>query len=98
MGEHHFAAVPTALYGIVLFCAGAASELLLRALLREQGEGSRLAAAVGKDKKGIASVVGYLIAIPSAFFAPPIAYALYIAIALMWLVPDARIEKRIRSR
>lgn len=98
MGEHHFAAVPTALYGIVLFGAGAAYELLLRALIREQGKGSRLAAAVGKDKKGIASVVGYLIAIPSAFVAPPVAYSLYIAIALMWLVPDVRMEKQIRSR
>ncbi|MEO7039193.1 MAG: TMEM175 family protein [Gemmatimonadaceae bacterium] len=98
MGEHHFAPVPTALYGIVLLGAGAAYEVLLRALIREQGEGSRLAAAVGRDKKGLASLAAYAIAIPIAFYAPPIADVLYIGVALMWLVPDPRIERHIRGR
>ena len=96
MGEHHYASVPTALYGIVLFGAGVAYTLLQSALIREQGPGSPLAAAVARDLKGRASVAGYLVAIPSAFILPTLSYALYIAIALMWLIPDRRIEKRIR--
>ena len=97
MGKHHDAAVPTALYGFVLFAAGAAYTLLQRALIREQGPNSRLAAAVGRDVKALASVAGYAIAIPGAFYRPAVAQAIYITIALMWLVPDRRIEKSIRN-
>ncbi len=97
MGERHDASVPVALYGIVLLCAGAAYTILERALIREQGPNSRLAAAVGIDKKGLASVVIYAIAVASAFYRPAVAEALYAAVAVMWLVPDRRIEKAIRG-
>ncbi|MEP7086196.1 MAG: TMEM175 family protein [Gemmatimonadota bacterium] len=98
MGEHHFAEAPTALYGIVLLGSGFAYTLLQRAIIREQGPGSRLAAAVGRDKKGIASIALYAIAIPLALFEPAIARWLYVGVALMWLVPDPRIEKHIRNK
>jgi len=98
MGEHHDAAAPTALYGIVLVSAGVAYTILQRALIREQGPSSRLAAAVGRDVKGLSSVAGYAIAIPSAFYNPKISQAIYIGIALIWLVPDPRIEKTIREK
>ena len=97
MGEHPHAAVPTALYGIVLMCAGAAYTILQRALISEQGPNSRLAKAVGRDVKALCSVAGYAIAIPSAFYNPAISQAIYIAMALMWLVPDRRIEKTMRE-
>ena len=97
MGEHHQASVPAALYGIVLLFAGVAYTILQRALIREQGEHSRLATAVGRDVKGLASVVLCAIAIPSAFYRPGLSQLLYIAVALMWLVPDPRIEKVIRQ-
>jgi uncharacterized membrane protein len=97
MGEHHDASAPVALYGIVLLCAGAAYTILQRALIREQGPGSRLAAAVGIDVKGLASVAVYAIAIASAFYRPAVSEALYAAVALLWLVPDRRIERTIRG-
>ena len=98
MGEHHEAAAPTALYGIVLMCAGAAYTILQSALIREQGPNSRLAKAVGRDVKALASVAGYALAIPGAFYNPAISQAIYILMALMWLVPDRRIEKAMRER
>jgi len=97
MGEHHTAAAPTALYGLVLLCAGAAYTILQRALIREQGPSSRLAKAVGRDVKALCSVAGYAIGIPSALYNPAISQAIYIATALMWLVPDRRIEKAMRD-
>ena len=97
MGEHLFAAMPTALYGIVLFCCGIAYTILEHALIREQGANSRLAAAVGMDRKGIASVVMNATAIPIAFYKPAISLCLYAAVDLLWLVPDSRIEKHIHD-
>ena len=97
MGEHHDASAPTALYGIVLLCAGVAFTLLQRALIREEGPRSRLAGAVGIDAKGLASVALYAVAVVSAFYKPAISDALYITVALMWLVPDRRIEKMVRA-
>jgi uncharacterized membrane protein len=97
MGEHHTASAPTALYGAVLMCAGFAYTILERALIWEQGPGSPLAAAVGIDVKGLASFAAYAIAIAVAFYRPAISDALYIGTALMWLVPDRRIEKVVRS-
>jgi uncharacterized membrane protein len=97
MGEHHHDSVPTALYGVVLVCAGAAYTILERALIREQGPGSPLASAVGIDTKGLLSVAMYLIAIPIAFYRPWISDALYAMVALTWLVPDSRIERRLRE-
>ena len=97
MGEHLFASTPTALYGIVLFGCGIAYTILEHALIREQGRGSRLAAAVGMDRKGIASVSMNAIAILFAFYKPSISLCLYAAVDLLWLVPDSRIEKRLRT-
>jgi TMEM175 potassium channel family protein len=95
MGENHFAALPTALYGAVLMMAGVAYYVLEQMIIRSQGKGSRLGAAVGNDAKGRISVVMYLIAIPLAFVHQLLSDALYVAVALMWLVPDRRIETHI---
>jgi uncharacterized membrane protein len=93
MGENHFAALPTAMYGGVLFMAGVAYLILEGRLLRCGNP--RLAAAVGNDIKGKVSAVLYLTAIPMAFVHELIADGIYVCVALMWLVPDRRIEKRL---
>ena len=93
MGENHFATVPTALYGVVLLLAGIAYYVLQRVIIRSQGANSMLAAAIGPDLKGKLSPVVYAIAIPSAFVHPAIAGALYVLVALVWLLPDRRIER-----
>jgi len=93
MGENHFAPLPTAIYGCVLLMAGVAYWILSTTIIREQGENSLLAKAVGKDVKGKLSVVFYAIAIPLAFYNQWFAQAIYILVALMWLVPDRRIER-----
>lgn len=93
MGENHFAAVPSALYGFVLLMAAIAYWILQRSIVRSQGQGSLLARALGKDWKGKLSPIFYLLAIPSAFVSPWISESLYVLVALMWLVPDHRIEK-----
>jgi uncharacterized membrane protein len=92
MGENHFGAAPTALYGFVLLMASIAHAILQRAIIRKHGRDSLLASAVGNDLKGKISLAFYVIAIPAAFISPWIAGVLYIAVALMWLVPDRRIE------
>jgi uncharacterized membrane protein len=92
MGENHFAPVPTAVYGAVLFMCGIAYTLLQSTIVAHQGEGSRLAAAVGKDWKGKASGVMYAASVPLAFVHQWISHAIFVALALMWLVPDRRIE------
>ena len=97
MGEHAFAPVPTACYGIVLLMAAVAYELLLRILIAAHGEDSVLRRAVGGNRKGRLSLLLYAAAIPVAFFAPWIAVGLYLTVALIWLVPDRRIERRLRS-
>ena len=94
MDENHFAPLPTAVYGVVLFFAGVAYLILQGAIIAEQGPGSRLAAAVGGDVKGKASAVLYLSAIPLAFVHSGIAGGIYLLVATMWLVPDRRIEGR----
>jgi uncharacterized membrane protein len=95
MGENGRVALPTAAYGVVLFFAGVAYVILQAALIGAQGPGSRLAAAVGKDPKGKLSAVLYAVAIAAAFARPVIAQAIYVAVALVWLVPDPRIEGRL---
>lgn len=97
MGENHFAPVPTACYGIVLLLAGAAYTLLQTAIIREQGDGSPLRRAVAGDVKGKTSMLLYAAAIPLAFVHRSIAQALYVVVALVWLVPDPRIEARLRE-
>ncbi len=93
MGENRFAALPVALYGGVLLLAAIAYFLLVRALLAHHGADSALARALGRDFKGRISIVLYAAAIPLAFLHSLSAAALYVAVALMWLVPDRRIEK-----
>jgi uncharacterized membrane protein len=93
MGENHFAPAPTALYGVVLLLAGVAYTILQRAIVGEHGKTSTLAQAIGNDRKGKLSVLFYAIAIPLAFVHPWIACTLYVLVALMWLIPDQRIEK-----
>ena len=95
MGENDFAAVPTALYGVVLVLAAVAYTILQTTLVAAQGAGSTLAAALGGDAKGKISIAAYLAAIPLAFVRPWMSDALYVAVALVWLVPDRRIESKI---
>jgi uncharacterized membrane protein len=96
MGENHFAEVPTAAYGVVLLLAGVAYYVLKTTIIRAQGDGeTELAEAMGRDLKGKISPVIYAVAIPLAFVNRWIALALYVSVALMWLVPDRRIESRI---
>ncbi len=97
MGENHFAALPTALYGGVLLAAAFAYWLLQNVIIAEEGPDSTLARAVGKDWKGKASIVLYAAAIPLAFVREWLADAVYTAVALLWLVPDRRIEARLRD-
>ncbi|MEO6168173.1 MAG: TMEM175 family protein [Chitinophagales bacterium] len=95
VGENHFTTVPIALYGGVLMMAGLAYYILSQALIQLHGKTSTLAVAVGKDKKGILSVVIYLVAIPLSFINSFIALALYTVVAAIWLIPDQRIEKKV---
>ena len=95
MGENHFAAVPTALYGAVLLMAAIAYLILQRQILRAEGPHSVLAAAVGRDTKGKLSPLLYLLAIGAAFVHPQIADGLYVLTALIWLIPDRRIERAL---
>ena len=93
MGENHFAPTPVALYGVVLFMAACAYFILARALASHHGPDSRIARAIGEDFKGRISVAIYAIAILLAFYLPAAAGILYALVAIMWLVPDRRIEK-----
>jgi uncharacterized membrane protein len=98
MGENHFAAAPTAMYGVVLLMAGVAYLILQRRLIAIQGDNSMLARAVGRDLKGKTSAILYLIAIPIAFVNRWISGAIYVFVALMWLVPDRRIERALAEQ
>ena len=98
MGENHFAAAPTAMYGVVLLMAGVAYLILQRRLIAIQGDDSMLARAVGRDLKGKTSAILYLIAIPIAFVNRWISGAIYVFVALMWLVPDRRIERALAEQ
>jgi uncharacterized membrane protein len=93
VGENHFAAVPTAAYGFVLLMAAIAYWVLQQVIIVHQGPTSLLATAVGKDWKGKLSPILYLAAIPLAFVDPWISHGLYVLVALMWLIPDRRIER-----
>jgi uncharacterized membrane protein len=92
MDETHYAPVPTAAYGAVLLMAGIAYLLLEKALIKCNGPKSKLAQAIGNEAKGKLSMAGYASAIPLAFVGPWISIVVYVAIALMWFVPDRRIE------
>ncbi len=98
MGENHFAALPVALYGLVLLMAAVSYTLLVRALLARHGQDSLLAKAIGSDLKGNLSLAAYVLAILVASTNRWIACALYVAVALVWLVPDLRIERVLADR
>jgi uncharacterized membrane protein len=95
MGENHVAPAPTALYGVVLLLAGSSYLVLQRAILRLEGPASTLAVAIGRDLKGKLSALGYALAIPLAFVREWLAWTIYVGVALMWLLPDRRIERVI---
>ncbi|HEY6896913.1 MAG TPA: TMEM175 family protein [Rhodocyclaceae bacterium] len=95
MGENHFAAMPAALYGFVLLMAAIAYWLLQQAIIAAQGTGSLLQKAVGRDWKGKLSPLSYLVGMAAAFWQPWISMAVYVLVALLWLVPDRRIEKAL---
>ena len=97
MGENHFRALPTALYGVVLLMASTAYWLLENRIIASEGKDSLLARAVGNERKGWISTVLYAAAIVLAFFVPSAAQALYLIVAIMWLVPDRRIERQLRE-
>lgn len=96
--ENHFASVPMALYGVVLFMAGVAYLILQRAIIRRQGPDSILERAMGRDLKGKLSPVFYVIAIIVSFIRPWIAGLIYVSVALIWLIPDRRIERTLEHR
>lgn len=93
IGEHHFAKFPMMLYGIILLMNGIAFNILQQTIIKSHGKNSDLAQAVGKDYKGKLSVVLYIIAVIFTKFYVPISGAIYILVAMLWLVPDTRIER-----
>jgi uncharacterized membrane protein len=95
MGQDNFSTRPVAVYGAILLCAAVAYYILTRALISLHGPQSVLATAVGRDFKGKISVVVYAVAIPLAFVNSWLAFALYVCVAVMWLIPDRRIEKTL---
>ncbi len=95
MGENHFAPLPVALYGVVLLLSAIAYTILVLALLALHGKDSALAVALGSDLKGKISIVIYVAGIGASFFSPALACGLYVLVALIWLVPDSRIEKTL---
>jgi uncharacterized membrane protein len=95
LGENLLAPVPTAVYGVILLMPAIAYYLLQQAILHKQGKRSVLARALGRDLKGKLSPLFYLTAIALAFFKPWLSIAIYVLVAIMWLVPDRRIEKAL---
>jgi uncharacterized membrane protein len=98
MGENHLATIPTAVYGFVLLMAAIAYLVLQRTIIAKEGRESLLAQAIGKDRKGKISPLLYLAAIPLAFVNSWIAGGLYVCVALLWLIPDPRIERKLEKR
>ncbi|MFN7967380.1 MAG: TMEM175 family protein [Acidobacteriota bacterium] len=98
MGENHFGAAPVALYGVVMLMAGVAYFILAQALTRHHGKDSALAIALGKDHKGIASLVIYVIGVGCSFVNSWVAVALYVLVSVIWFIPDRRIEKVLNER
>jgi uncharacterized membrane protein len=97
MGENHFAPLPTAVYGVVLLFAALAYTILQNLIVEQSEANNSLAAAVGKDMKGKLSLLCYLLAIPLAFVHQWISDGLYILVAMMWLIPDRRIESKLEE-
>ena len=97
MGENQFAALPAALYGLVLLLAGVAYLVLQRAIVGRQDSDSSLASELGRDRKGKLSLILYVVGIGLAFVSPGLAAALYALVAAMWLVPDRRLERAVKE-
>ena len=97
VGQTNFAPIPVAAYGVLLFLAGVAYYLLVHALIGARGQPAALAEAVGRDVKGWASSVLFGVAIPIALIAPIVSLLIYAGVVLLWLVPDRRMERVIRS-
>jgi uncharacterized membrane protein len=97
MGENHFATLPVAAYGVVLFMCAIAYSILVRCLTSHHGENKLLADAIGTDKKGWLSMLLYLVGVGLAFVHPWLGAAFYFVVALMWLIPDSRIETRLKA-
>ena len=97
MGETHLAPLPTAIFGFDLFMAGVAYYILVQYLIKLHGKDSTLGRAVGSDAKGVISVIVYAAGIALAFVEPEISISLYALVAVMWLIPDKRIERRLRE-
>ena len=95
MGENHFAKLPTAIYGVALLMPAIAYNLLQKAILRREGQDSTLAKALGRDIKGRISPALYVTAIALSFVDPLIAGIIYVSVAVMWLIPDRRIERAL---
>jgi uncharacterized membrane protein len=93
--ENHYAALPVAMYGVVLLMCGVSYYMLERVLIAHQSKDSALALAMGKDIKGVLSVVIYAVAIAMALVNPWISCALYVCVALMWFIPDRRVERAL---
>ncbi len=97
MGENHFTALPTAAYGVVMLMSAVAYTILQTTIIRHEGPSSRLASMVRGDFKGKVSLLLYAAAIPLAFVQQILAGALFIVVALMWFIPDRRIEKQLQE-
>jgi len=97
MGENHFTSLPTAAYGVVMLMAAVAYTILQATIIRHEGPSSRLASMVRGDFKGKVSLLLYAAAIPLAFVQQILAGALYVVVALMWFIPDRRIEKQLQE-
>jgi uncharacterized membrane protein len=98
MGENHFGSAPTALYGVVLLMAAIAYFILQYLLIASQGPDSLLKRAIGRDWKGKLSVTLYILAIPAAFWRHRVSQIIYVLVALIWLIPDRRIERAITGK
>jgi uncharacterized membrane protein len=97
VNENHFAALPVALYGVVLFMAGTSYYLLERVLIAHHDRDSPLARAMGRDYKGLLSMLIYLVAIAASFVNPWVSLGLYVLVAIMWFIPDRRIERMVQE-
>jgi uncharacterized membrane protein len=97
MGENHFTSLPTALYGVVLLACAIAYTILQSRIIALEGRDSRLARAVGSDRKGKTSIALYVLAILAALVYPLVADAIYATVAMIWLVPDRRIEAQLTA-
>jgi TMEM175 potassium channel family protein len=98
MGENHFEATPSAIYGVVLLMAAIAYFILQNVIIASQGKDSLLKKAIGRDWKGKLSTVLYVLAIPTSFLRHWVAQSIFVLVALIWLIPDRRIERILASQ